>query len=208
MGSATSTPAGQPSPAHDFADTWPQHPRSAWADQRRSAASASHPEPTPSGPDSTRFEVCPPSLFPEDDSAPRSRFGPWWPSLHQLRDWLASGGLQAPAEPAQATPQGGAEPPSVRAARQAFVAALADLPAERAGGLAARAHTAGTLRELWHLRNELFTVVSITHCEQVAQDRIATLNRFFPVRAQGSTPRRHWPFAASPRHDTATELHR
>lgn len=155
----------------------------------------------------TRMEVCPPSLFPQDALAPRSRFGAWLPTLSDLRDWLASGGLQ-PHAASNAAAVAPPEPPSVRAARQAFVAALDDLPPHRVGSLAARAQSAGTLRELWHLRNELFTLVSIEHCEAVAHDRLAVLNRFFPVRAQGGAPRRHWPFAVSARHDVPAGLER
>ncbi len=155
----------------------------------------------------TRMEVCPPSLFPQDALAPRSRFGAWLPTLSDLRDWLSGGSLQ-PTAAGHAKAAAPPEPPSVRAARQAFVAALADLPPHRVGSLPERAHTAGTLRELWHLRNELFTLVSIEHCEAVAHDRLAVLNRFFPVRAQGGAPRRDWPFAASAHHDVTAGLER
>ncbi len=49
-----------------------------------------------------------------------------------------------------------------------------------------------SLRELWHLRNALFTRVSIDHCESIAVARLAELNRFFEVRDHAPRPRRRF----------------
>ena len=183
-----------------FAETTPLWP---------AAASGRSPD---SGRQNSRLEVCPPSLFGEDDLPVRSRFGTWWPTLDGLRGWLATGWLpssQGEPAPTAADPLGhvGDESP-VRAARLAFDAALHDIPGAAARDLARRECEAVTLRELWHLRNELFTLVSIHHCESVGNARLASLNRFFPVRSQGPAPRRAWPFTASARHHSAARLER
>lgn len=161
----------------------------------------------------SRLEVCPPSLFGDDDLPARSRFGAWWPTtLNGLRGWLATGWLpssQGEPSPAAADPLGEVGDASrVRAARLAFDGALHDIPGAAAEDLARRARGAVTLRELWHLRNELFTLVSIHHCESVGHARLDSLNRFFPVRPQGAAPRRAWPFTVSARHHSAARLDR
>lgn len=161
-----------------------------------------------------RIEVCPPSLFGDDEPSPRSRFGGWWPTLGHLRGWLSTGWMNTSAEasgdtvPGYQMADGPAEPAPVQAARLAFVAALRDVHSPHANDLARRAMGAVSLRELWHLRNELFTLVSVQHCESVGHDRLGELNRFFPVRSQSSTPRRQWPFQASARHDSPQGIER
>lgn len=160
-----------------------------------------------------RMEVCPPSLFSEDDAAPRSRFGAWLPTLGHLRGWLATGWMNS-SQTAHADtvpgvyPKPAADQAPVQAARRAFIAALADVQTPGANDLARRAQAAVSLRELWHLRNELFTLVSITHCESIGHQRLGELNRFFPVRSPSSTPRRNWPFPASARHESGQGLER
>ncbi|WP_418320900.1 hypothetical protein [Piscinibacter sakaiensis] len=160
-------------------------------------------EPTipsrPAGPETTsslrsRFEVCPPSLFDDDFGPSRSGLRSLLPPLTTIRQWLATGWYSTDQVPRRVS---GIDPHFIRAdeklrsARQAFVAALADLDNEAAAELANRARDAHTLRELWHLRNPLFTVVSIGHCEQIARDRLADLNRHFPIREQAPA-RRGW----------------
>jgi hypothetical protein len=161
-----------------------------------------------------RMEVCPPSLFSEDDAAPRSRFGAWLPTLGHLRGWLASGWMNS-GQTAHADTVPGVYPESatvakapVQAARHAFISALADVQTPGANDLVRRAQAAVSLRELWHLRNELFTLVSITHCESIGHQRLGALDRFFPVRSPANTPRRHWPFLASARHESGRGLER
>ncbi|MBL8302567.1 MAG: hypothetical protein JNM26_07330 [Ideonella sp.] len=184
-------------PWPDFVETTPLGP---------ATEAVGSPETSPQN---SRLEVCPPSLFGDDDLPTRSRFGTWWPTtLNGLRGWLATGWLpssQGESSPAAATdPLGESGDVSrVRAARLAFDAALHDIPGAAAQDLAHRAREAVTLRELWHLRNELFTLVSIHHCESVGHARVASLNRFFPVRSQGAAPRRAWPFTVSARHASA-----
>ena len=56
----------------------------------------------------------------------------------------------------------------------------------------------GSLRELWHLRAEVFSLVSLQHSQHAADTRLAQLNRHFPSRSPRSgfgalEPRDMWP---------------
>jgi hypothetical protein len=115
---------------------------------------------------SSRIEVCPPEL---------------WPSSLTLsgraRRWLAaSRWVPAPVRPAQRLAQVKAE----------FGATLQDMACEQGQALAFRIVTARSLRELWHLRLPLYSLVSTTLSQSEAERRIATLNRHFPTRAPRS----------------------
>lgn len=178
-----------------------------WDKSRGRQAGGNRPgfEPTvPSAPPSTgyldsgrsRYEVCPPALLDDDFDAPRRGVRSLLPPMTTIRQWLQTGWYSTE----QASPRTTAPELLVRArvdrslieARNAFVAALADVGTPAAAELSNRARAAHTLRELWHLRNPLFTTVSIGHCESIARDRLAELNRHFPVREQGN-PRRGGP---------------
>jgi hypothetical protein len=116
----------------------------------------------PTAPSSLRVEVCPPSLR----QAPAS---PW----RRLWFWLS-----APA------PKDAAPPPSrLPAVREDFVRCLVDVALPQAGELHRRIGLAHTLRELWHLRAELYRVVAIAHSQSEAERRLAELNRHFQTRA-------------------------
>ena len=110
-------------------------------------------------------EVCPPSLR----QAPQSVW-------HRLWFWLLAPG------PLQSSPASNRLPP----VRQDFIDILADLPAAAASALRARIDQTRTLRELWHLRTELYTVVALNHSQHEAERRLAQLNRHFPTRAPRS----------------------
>ena len=112
-----------------------------------------------------RAEVCPPSLRP----APRSAWNRLW-------FWLRAPG------PLQSSPSPNRLPP----VRQDFVDTLADLPADTTAALRLRIDQTRTLRELWHLRTELYTVVALNHSQHEAERRLAQLNRHFPTRAPRS----------------------
>ncbi|MGL6110900.1 MAG: hypothetical protein ACRC2B_12480, partial [Rubrivivax sp.] len=84
-----------------------------------------------------RAEVCPPSLR----QAPRSAWNRLW-------FWLLTPG------PLQASPSCNRLPP----VRQDFIDSLDDIRTEPAGALCTRIGQARTLRELWHLRAELYHV--------------------------------------------------
>jgi hypothetical protein len=112
-----------------------------------------------------RAEVCPPSLR----QAPRSAW-------NRLVFWLLAPG------PLQASPPPNRLPP----VRQAFLDSLDGIDSEPAGTLCARIGQARTLRDLWHLRADLYNVVALGHSQHEAERRLARLNRHFPTRAPRS----------------------
>jgi hypothetical protein len=112
-----------------------------------------------------RTEVCPPSLR----QAPRSAWNRLW-------FWLLAPG------PLQSSPALNRLPP----VRQDFLDSIDDVPSEAAQVLCQRIGQARTLRELWHLRAELYRVVALHHSQHEAERRLAELNRHFPTRAPRS----------------------
>jgi len=110
-------------------------------------------------------EVCPPSLR----QAPRSAWNRLW-------FWLLAPG------PLQSSPPPNRLPP----VRQDFLDSLGDLPGVCTGPLRTRIGQAHSLRELWHLRSELYSVLAIHHSQREAEQRLAQLNRHFPTRAPRS----------------------
>lgn len=119
---------------------------------------------TLSEPSSLRMEVFPPSLRQAPDSG--------W---HRLIFWLL-----APS------PQDAAPPPSrLPAVRMEFTAALADIDNGDADTMRGRISATHSLRELWHLRAEIYRLVGVAHRQSEADARVALLNRHFPTR----TPR-------------------
>lgn len=112
-----------------------------------------------------RAEVCPPSLR----QAPRSAWQRVW-------FWLLAPG------PLQSSP--GAD--RLAPVRDDFLACVADIRTEAADALRLRVRQTRTLRELWHLRTECFSVVALSHSQGQAEQRLAQLNRHFPTRAPRS----------------------
>ncbi|HMO48496.1 MAG TPA: hypothetical protein PKB14_21035 [Rubrivivax sp.] len=112
-----------------------------------------------------RAEVCPPSLR----QAPRSGWNRLW-------FWLLSPG------PLQASPALNRLPP----VRQDFLDSLSDIAGAAADSLSLRIDQARSLRELWHLRAELYHVVALSHSQREAEQRVSQLNRHFPTRAPRS----------------------
>jgi hypothetical protein len=117
---------------------------------------------TLSAPVCSRIEVCPPSLR----HAPNSRWD-------RFVFWLL-----APA-PADAAPA----PSRLPAVRAAFRSCLADLDPVDVDELHRRIDHAHSLRELWHLRPEVYRVVGLHHSQWEAERRLARLNPHFPTRA-------------------------
>ncbi len=82
--------------------------------------------------------------------------------------------------------------PSVAAARtidgmvEWLNANVADLKIPAAAGLLDRIEYAKSMRELWHLRAEVFALVSLELSQIEADRRLAMLNRHFPTRAPRS----------------------
>jgi hypothetical protein len=112
-----------------------------------------------------RAEVCPPSLR----QAPRSGWNRLW-------FWLLAPG------PLQSAPALNRLPP----VRQDFLQSVVDISGDAASALCLRIGQARTLRELWHLRAELYSVVALHHSQHEAERRLAELNHHFPTRAPRS----------------------
>src|ERR1700756_3447088 len=90
-------------------------------------------------PTTLRMNVCPPDVCPGSDSL-------WSKALR----WLVGGDAQA--VPALRTP--------LERARSEFVAAMSGLTELDPNDLLRRAQHARSLRELWHLRSELYTLIA------------------------------------------------
>lgn len=110
-----------------------------------------------------RMNVCPPDVCQGGDSL--------WSRM--LR-WLVGGDEEA--VPALRTP--------LERARSEFVAAMAGLVEPAPGDLLRRAQHARSLRELWHLRSELYTLIARRVSQPEADARLARVNQHFPTRAQ------------------------
>lgn len=72
-------------------------------------------------------------------------------------------------------------------ARRDFAHALSDLPDDDASDLQRRAQTARSLRELWHLRAELYSVVARHRSQCEADRRLQLVNRHFPTSTSPTT---------------------
>ncbi len=83
------------------------------------------------------------------------------------------------------TPAAGSDDP--RAASEAFVACLADVPAVDTRALCHLLMHARSLAEVWHLRPEVYRVLALHHSQAEAELRLAALGRQFDRRA--GTPR-------------------
>ena len=112
-----------------------------------------------------RAEVCPPSLR----QAPRSVWMRLW-------CWLIAPG------PLDGSPTPDRLPP----VRNDFLGSLIDVESPMASALNSRITQARSLRELWHLRAELYRVVALSHSQFEAERRVSSLNRHFPTRAPRS----------------------
>ena len=119
-------------------------------------------------PTTLRMNVCPPDVCPQPESL-------WSATLR----WLVGGNVEV--VPSLRTP--------LEKARSEFVAALEGLLDADHDGLLKRAQHARSLRELWHLRSELYTLIARRVSQSEADARLARVNQHFPTRAQRtSTP--------------------
>ena len=117
-----------------------------------------------------------------DSSALRVQCGP--PSLRhapgslwqRLMFWLMAPAPRDAAPPLNRLP----------GVRIDFMASVADISTEEADRIRLRIHEARSLRELWHVRAELYRVVAVTHSQAQAEQRLLLLNRHFPTRAPRS----------------------
>ena len=117
----------------------------------------------PPPPTTLRMNVCPPEVCPGRESL-------WTATLR----WLV--GNDTEAVPALRTP--------LERARAEFVAAMSGLADLDANGLLPRAQHARSLRELWHLRSELYTLIARRVSQPEADRRLARVNQHFPTRTQ------------------------
>jgi len=130
-------------------------------------------------PPGTRFESCPPSQG-------ESRF--LW--KRRLLGWLSQGfGGDTELQPEIAlAPPSGVTP--LVCVRLEFATTLDDIHGWQADALVQRIRQARSLRDLWHLRTDVFNLVSRHADQHEARARLARLNRHFPSRAprSGFTP--------------------
>lgn len=117
-------------------------------------------------PSSQRVEVCPPSL----------RCAPDGSAWQRVMYWLLAPAPQDSAPPVNRLP----------AVRTDFLATLSDIDGAEVDELRRRINDCRSLRELWHVRAELFRVVGVAHSQSQAEERVTLLNRHFPTRAPRS----------------------
>ena len=131
------------------------------------------PEPRPTGARTrpARLEICPPQ---------RGRVSGDWKA--RVKQWFTAGwpGNGGPDTLSQNNSLALAD------ARRDFFAAVADLELPAASALLDRIEFARSLRELWHLRAEVFALVSLERSQVEADRRLATLNAHFPSRSPRS----------------------
>ncbi len=113
-----------------------------------------------------RVEVCPPSLL-QGSALP----APGWRA--GLRDWLSTGwsvsasGVQGPARGHAGREQAGDR--RLCTVREEFLEALQDIHNQEVAVLRHRIGIAHSLRELWHLRPQLFELVALRFSQTEAQ---------------------------------------
>jgi hypothetical protein len=113
----------------------------------------------------TRIGVSPPSLRQSPDST--------W---QRIIFWLLAPAAHEAAPPMNRVPL----------VRVEFMRALADIDGDDADLLRNRIALSRSLRELWHLRSDLFRVVAVAMSQSQAETRLDLLNRHFPTRAPRS----------------------
>lgn len=117
---------------------------------------------TLSAPSAFRVEVRPPSLR----HAPESKW-------HRVLFWLLAPAPQDVAPPLNRLPL----------VRADFLATLTDVATLEVQALRERIESAHSLRDLWHLRPEVFGTLGVALSQTQAEERLAKLNRHFPTRA-------------------------
>ena len=108
-----------------------------------------------------RGEVPPPAMLPSPVSG--------W---QRLLGWIISAGSDESRVPIG----------RLAAVRAEFVAALDDLDPGRTAMLRQRIAKAASLRDLWHLRSDLYSAISLQHSQTEAERRVSGLNRHFSGR--------------------------
>lgn len=121
---------------------------------------------TLSAPLNSRIEVRPPSL----------RQAPMGSAWQRLMFWLMAPAPEDAAPPVNRLP----------AVRGDFLRCLLDVEKALALPVRQRIDMARSLRDLWHLRAEVYRLVALTHSQTEAEQRVASLNRHFPTRSPRS----------------------
>lgn len=121
----------------------------------------------PSGTGSRRAEVAPPSLFSRSRPAWRAWIQSFWCWLWDMDE--------LPRPPASTT--------GLRKVKSEFNSAMWDLQSMRANQVRALVDQARSLRELWHLRADVFRVIAVHRGQIEAQLRLDALDSHFPVRS-------------------------
>lgn len=129
---------------------------------RPAGAPTSAPATTTSG---LRVEVRPPSLC----HAPESTW-------QRLMFWLLAPAPHEAAPPLSRLP----------AVRSDFIETIGDIHTLDAKLLKDRIRFTNSLRELWHLRTEVYRVVAVARSQAEAEERVTELNRHFPTRSPRS----------------------
>ena len=131
-----------------------------------------------------RIEVCPPALR---RSTPSSSWQEGWQA--GLRDWLqsawpthAGSALSTQSHWPKELAMTAQSSSPLSLVRREFVDSLRDIRTQQAGDLLGRIRIARSMRDLWHLRTEIYNVVSHHRDESEATYRLNRLNRFFPQR--------------------------
>ena len=102
------------------------------------------------------------------------------------REWLTGiPDTRFPADsPAAASPLRGDA--RLRGVRREFIDALDDIPGHAADDAIAHIYAARSMHDLWHLRLDVFNLVSCQHDQAEAEHRLSQLNRHFPTRSPRS----------------------
>jgi hypothetical protein len=119
----------------------------------------------PAPPTTLRIDVCPPDVCPPRD-------GLW----RTTRRWVTR--ADARQAPGLRTP--------LERARAEFVGATDGFATLESDDLVRRAQHARSMRELWHLRSELYTLIARCASQHEADARLARVNQHFPTRTQRS----------------------
>jgi hypothetical protein len=133
---------------------------SAWSDSASGASSIER-----------RAQVAPPDLFARSPST----VGAW---LSRAWTWLWDMD-EAPRKPAPTT--------GLAKARNEFHSAIWDLQSLKANQLRDQITQSRSLRELWHLRADVFKLISMHRGQAEAQIRVDVLDSHFPVRSSQRT---------------------
>lgn len=125
--------------------------------------------------DFRRQETAPPALFWRSEPA-------WKRWVSRTWQWLWD--LEDPTPPA---------PPlsALNRVRAEFRNALWDLQSARANQVRDRIECARSLRELWHLRADVFKAIAVHRGQIEAQARVDSLDAHFPVRSFKQGEPRH-----------------